>query len=263
MVFLPGDHILDMNITVANVVRLTMRGESSSSNIPTVVCSRLVGFSFTSMMELKIYSLAFTSCCRRHAITLPPDRPDILPLDIVYVAMYLQSTQYAELSNSSFHHNNATSLAMNNTSITQSGNTDFVHNRACADLKAGGAIIVLDSNLTVTGNATFLDNSVFPFEGGGAIFTSGNTVLSFNGTNDFINNSAGTDGGAICTSGNTVLSFNGASNFINNSAGLLNGGGAIYASDNTILNFFATNSFINNSAYTGGAIATNNIQHLA
>ena len=37
IVFLPGEHYLDTNITVANVARLTMRGESSSDNIVTVV----------------------------------------------------------------------------------------------------------------------------------------------------------------------------------------------------------------------------------
>ena len=46
MVFLPGDHTLDTNITVANVTRLTMRGESSSGKIATVVCSGSVGLSF-------------------------------------------------------------------------------------------------------------------------------------------------------------------------------------------------------------------------
>ena len=62
MVFLAGDHILDTNITVANVTRLTMRGESSfSDNIPTVVHNGPVGFSFTNMVEFNIHSLAFTS----------------------------------------------------------------------------------------------------------------------------------------------------------------------------------------------------------
>ena len=262
MVFLPGDHTLDTNITIANVARLTMRGESSSGNIPTVVCSGLVGFGFTSMMEFKIYSLAFTSCCRRYPITLP----DFQPLDIVYVAMYLQFTQYAELSNCSFHDNNATALAINNTNITLSGNTEFIHNRACGNMKAGGAIIDLDSNLTVTGNTTFLDNSatsghyIFRYmcvRCGGAIFTTGNTVLSFNGTNNFVNNSAGESGGAIVTTGNTVLSFNGTSNFVNNSAG--GDGGAISTSDTTVLSFNGTSNFLNNSAaFRGGAIATNN-----
>ena len=97
MVFLPGDHVLDTNITVANVARLTMRGESSSSNIPTVVCSGLVGLGFASMVDFEIDSLAFTSCCRRYAITLPSDTPNDQHLDIMYVAMYLQFTQYAEL----------------------------------------------------------------------------------------------------------------------------------------------------------------------
>ena len=38
MVFLPGDHVLDANITVANIDKLTMCGESSTGNITTVVC---------------------------------------------------------------------------------------------------------------------------------------------------------------------------------------------------------------------------------
>ena len=46
MVFLPGDHILDRNITVANVARLTMRRDLPSSNIATIVCNGSVGFNF-------------------------------------------------------------------------------------------------------------------------------------------------------------------------------------------------------------------------
>ena len=78
MVFLPGDHTLDTNIAVANVARLTMRGESTLSNILAIVCNGPVGLSFTCMVEFKILSLAFTSCGRKHAITKPyiPDQPD-------------------------------------------------------------------------------------------------------------------------------------------------------------------------------------------
>ena len=60
MVFMPGDHTLDTSITVANVARLTTRGESSSGNIATVVCDELVGLSVSSMVDFKIYSLAFS-----------------------------------------------------------------------------------------------------------------------------------------------------------------------------------------------------------
>ena len=64
MVFMPGDHVLDRNITVASVARLTMYGVSSPINIDsmaTVVCNGSVGFSFTNMVNFTIDSLAFTS----------------------------------------------------------------------------------------------------------------------------------------------------------------------------------------------------------
>ena len=64
MVFLPGNHTLDVNITVANVSRLTMRREPTPGNRATIVCKESVGLSFTSMVEFKMYSLAFTSCSR-------------------------------------------------------------------------------------------------------------------------------------------------------------------------------------------------------
>ena len=118
MVFLPGDHVLDTNITVANVSRFTMRGESSSGNRATVVCTGSVGLRFTSMLEFKIYSLDFTSCSRflRYAITVPD-----FPLVPVYAVLDLQSTQRTELVNCSFHGNNGTALVVNNTDIALTG----------------------------------------------------------------------------------------------------------------------------------------------
>ena len=253
MVFLPGDHTLDTNITVVNVTTLTMRGQSSSGNGATVVCDGPVGLSFTSMVDLKMYSLAFTSCSREYMLP-------VFLRALYHVAMYLQSTQNTEVVNCSFHDNAGTALLVNNTVVILSGNTEFKCNRACGTIIGGGGIIASDSNLTFTGNTTFLDSGVSeqcPYIfvdlvfAGGAILTVNNTVLSFNGTNNFINNSAGR-GGAIYTLYNTVLSFNGTNNFINNSA--LWEGGAIHTVNNTVLSFNGTNNFINNSAVDGGAI---------
>ena len=64
MVFLPGDHTLGMNITVTNISRLTMSGESSLGYLATVVCNGSVGLSFMSMVDFKIHSLTFTACGR-------------------------------------------------------------------------------------------------------------------------------------------------------------------------------------------------------
>ena len=281
MVFLPGDHTLDTNITVANVDRLTMHGESSSGKIATVVCSGSVGLSFTSMVEFKMCSLALTSCSRlfvlyysRYAVIIPDHT-----YSPVYGAVYLQSTQYAELVNCSFHDNNGTALVVDNANITLAGNTEFTHNRACGNIVLGGAIIALSSNLTFTGNTTFLGNSavsgqcplfvdsvggtpiytsntVHRFNGcGGAIWVDENTILNFSRTNNFINNSANY-GGVIYAYENTVLNFSGTNNFINNSA--LNGG-VIWAYEDTVLSFSGTNNFINNSADggAGGVISAN------
>ena len=271
MVFLPGDHVLDASVTVANVARFTMRGKSFSSD---VVCDLSVGFSFTGMVNFKIHSITFNSCSRKNA--LPPGGN---------YALLLQSTQYTELVNCSFHNNPGTALVVINANVTLAGNTEFTHNH-CTESNScigGGGIQAVSSNLTFTGNTTFLhnvaansngggainapDNSVLTFHGnsnfinnsaesgrGGAIYASKLTVLSFNGTSNFTNNSAHTNrGGAIYTSYNTVISFNGISNFVSNSA-YNNRGGGIYTSDNTVLSFNGLTKFTNNSAVHGGAI---------
>ena len=246
MVFLPGDHTLDMNITVANVARLTMRGESSSGNMATVVCSGSVGLSFTSMVDFKIHSLGFTFCGRDSFLS-PASK----------YALQFESIKDAEVVDSFFHDNFGTALTVDNTNITLSGNIEFTDNH-CKMCVGGGGIAVFSSMLTIlsfNGTINFINNSAAG--NGGAIYTSYSTVLNFNGTNNFINNSApGGDGGAIYTLENTELNFNGVSNFINNSAPG-GDGGAIYTLDNSELNFNGISNFSNNSAVgNGGAIYT-------
>ena len=115
MVFLPGNHVLDTNITVANVAGLILHGESSSHNIATVVCRRSVGLSFTSTADFRIEFLAFTSCSRKYNGILPA-----ISLTVDYGALLLQATQYVELVNCFFHDNSGTALVMNNVNVTLS-----------------------------------------------------------------------------------------------------------------------------------------------
>ena len=251
MVFLPGDHVLDTNITVANVPRLIMHGESSSGKRATIVCNGPVGLSFTSMVEFKIDSLAFTSCSRKYTVTLPS-----IPRAIIHVAMHLQSTQLTELVNCSFRDNPGTALVVNNTNnevLSFTGISNFLNNHIAGGVGIGGAIFTLgNATISFNGISNFINNSVPVTRPGGAVFTCDNTVLSFNGTNNFINNSAG-EGGAIHTMGGTIH-FSGTNNFINNSASL---GGAISTSEGTV-SFTRTSNFIKNSAGVGGgAIFTN------
>ena len=270
VVFLPSYHALDVNITVANKTGLTMCGESSSGTVATVICNGLVGLSFMNMTDLKISSLAFTSCSRDSGINPSSN----------YVLL-LQSITYAKLVNCSFHDNLGTALVVNSTNIFLAGNSEFTHN-LCTDSNfcvGGGGIAAVSSNLTFIGNTTFVENTatygaagiylvncvltstgnihfinntnsgfrknVYTFAG--AILASASS-LHFTGTNSFIGNSAGYGGGdAIPTA--TNLCFR---NFNHNLAGY---GGAICASDNSEVRFTGFNNFNSNSAVVdGGAI---------
>ena len=248
MVFLPGNHALDRNIIVANVAaRLTMHGESSSGTIATVVRNGSVGFNFTNMVNFNIYSLAFTSYNRSSSYVSQPASNS---------ALLLQSTQNAKLVNCSFHDNLGTALTVHNTSITLEENK-FTHNQCgCEsfgyDCKLGCGIAALNSNLTFIGNTTFHENNAILYDGTGAIWASASS-LDFNGTNNFIGNSAAWYGGAIHAETNSSLRFNGTSTFSYNSAVWY--GGAIHAETNSSLRFNGTSTFSYNSAVRyGGAI---------
>ena len=283
MVFLPGDHVLDRTITVANVARLTMHGESSSNNMATIVHNGPVGFSFTNMMDFNIYSLAFTSYNYR-SLSYGSHLASIS-------ALLLQSTQNVKLVNCSFHDNIGTALAVKNISVTLVENK-FMHNQcACGSSsklrELGCGIITFNSNLTFisstsfinitqtafhfsvtcagaiwaaasslhfTGTNNFIGNTANGINGVGAIHAIANTSLSFSGTSNFSHNLAEV-GGAIGTVGNVTFTFNGTNVFFNNSAN--DSGGAIFAVGNTSLIFIGTNEFSHNSAENhGGTIAT-------
>ena len=302
IVFLPGDHVLDADITVANVSRLTMRGETSSDNYTaTVVCSGPYGLIFTNMMKFKIQSVAFTKCSRTYTFPLNVLNSIITSLfrvpftpTLLFIAKHvllLQSTQYAEVVNCSFHDNIGTALVVINSSITAENN-DFTHNY-CEPSKCvmfGGGIVTVNSSLAFIGNATFIGNigivagaGIFMFNSalnstGNFHFESNSNIgsipitgfgsvnvgtmfahtssLHFNGTNNFTNNSAqsqniGGYGGVICAV-YTSLSFTGTSNFKQNSA---TAGGAICAYSNCTLSITGTSNFSSNSAREGGAIS--------
>ena len=245
MVFLPGDHVFDTNVTVTNITRLTMHGTSSSGNIATIVRNGSVGFSFTKMVNFNIYSLAFTSHNKSWSYGSQPASNS---------ALLLQSTQNVKLVNCSFHDNLGNALTVCNTSITLEEN-QFIHNQCGCEsfwCKLGCGITALNSTLTFTGNTTFHEINASYYESTGAIWASASS-LDFDGTNNFTGNSAerGSSGGAIYAEANTSLSFSGTTTFIRNLAEV---GGAIVTVENVIVTFNGTNNFTSNSAQYGGAI---------
>ena len=147
-----------------------------------------------------------------------------------------------------------TALTICNTNITLE-ERKFTHNQCGCELifsydcKLGCG--TLNSNLTFTGNTTFLENNGLYYDGTGAIWASVSS-LDFDGTNNFIGNSAVWYGGAIHAETNSSLHFNGTSTFSHNS---VYEGGAIYTDGILILIFNGTNNLSHNSAdMYGGAI---------
>ena len=81
---------------------------------------------------------------------------------------------------------------------------------------------------------------------GGAIYSL-ESVLTFNGTNNMIGNSAGV-GGGIYTETDTVIEFSGNTSFLNNliSSSVTSYGGAILLNSNSTLVFSGSINFTNN-----------------
>ena len=98
-------HTLDMNITVANISRLSMCGESSSGYVATVVCIGSVVLSFTNVVYFTIHSLTFTSRGRRLA-----SYPGVVLINMPHV---LITTGTSNFVNNSAGHGGAISVRHN------------------------------------------------------------------------------------------------------------------------------------------------------
>ena len=276
MVFLPGDHILDKNITVTYKTNLTIHGESSPVNRATIVCKGPVGLSFMNMMNFKIQSLAFTSCSRNYPISRTDwnlvnsyleSQFKLRSLSVQFrYGLLLAATLSTELVDCSFHDNTGTALAVYFASITLRGNTNFTHNH-CGPNSCilGGGIAAFVARLTFIGDTTFLENTAHAV--GGGIFMAHSSLYS-TGSIHFINNlCVGSIAVQDATQDDTYqprgtvwaltssLHFNGINNFINNTVEPISGrSGAIYAVANSVFTFTGTTNFKQNSAKFGGAI---------
>ena len=237
LVFLPGDHTLNVTISMATVSNytaqlnrismkyfyyphpsLTLLGSPSSLPEVTsrIVCSWPAGFVFSGITELHISSLAFISCGHNDS-----------------AAVKILSVQNMNISNCTFQ-NNTNSLNLLNDNDKQ-----------------GGAIYVYNSTLTLKGN-TFQNNFA---QVGGALYSYTNNTLTLS-ENTFQNNSANRSGGTLLVHTYNMLTLS-KNTFYSNSADYA--GGTLYAFTNNIL-ILSVNTFQNNSAHIGGAILahTNN-----
>ena len=135
-------------------------------------------------------------------------------------------------------------IFMSNSTLISLGNITFDKNNA----NYGGGLVVLGSDVYFSGFTKLQNN--FAIESGGGIYASSASRLYFNGTTNFMENSA-TYGGGLYVLGSDIY-FSGPTNLKSNFAA--NSGGGIYALSASRLYFNGRDNFTDNSASDGGGL---------
>ena len=250
--FLPGNHTLVSNLTIANIQYLDILGNGTSLTPSRVECSGSnVGIEFRNISEVTVADMTFTSCGRLHTINV--NIGGMMSARSAYHAVQFESIQRIEVTECIFHDSSGTALGILNSSAVFSGNNMFSSNcRRCQNGDEcigcfGGGIYVEASDVTFSGSTTFDGNLAY---GGGGIFACHYSDVSFNGGTTFKGNSARLDGGGIFACHYSYVNFSGNTIFTNNSA--IDYGGGICVRDYSSVNFSGNTRFNENSAIESG-----------
>ena len=245
MIFLPGEHVLKLQVNITNVDNFSMSGEKGKETLVTCSGSKCGGFYFENVSYLSIFSLSFSSVSK---------------------SISGQNVHDFLLTNCTFAHNEDTALFLGFSSIVFDGNT-FVNNSAYDHTQntfwPGSGIAVFYSNITLQGQNIFLNNTcVHSVCGGSAIFAVKSTVY-LGGNSSFVNNAVenrlraqdnACGGGTLFTidtnifvTGSVIFANNSVSNtHLEDNTCQIGGGGALFYQSNAILSGQMT--FLNNHA---------------
>ena len=251
LMFLPGEHTLGTNISVADTNSYSLLGVLQNA---TVKCEENVGFMFSNMLYIRIHHIVFTSCGIQRSVGIDDviyDPPRVITQKF---ALFMDSILQIDITNSTFENNTGTALGVNNSRLTLDGNNSFFGNfRGCIDAIAskcqGGGLYASNSNLMFRGSSLFTHNTATK---GGGIYMKTST-LKVVGTISFQQNMVFHGfGGGIYTESSS-LHLCGDIRFRENSAVFL--GGGMHA-DGLQLDICEESStlFEGNSASTGGGL---------
>ena len=282
--FLPGNHTVNVNLSITNVDQLQILGNSSAVTPTIVACSTKVGFAFSDISKVKINSLAFLACARFRVTQAPYENyQQLFQHFTTYYGLYLQSVQMTEIIDCTFQDSVGSALGVFESHVVLRGNNNFLDNcKLC--LKGmcdwlttglhktclGGGVFAKMSTLIFTGNSTFIGNSALY---GGGVYSLFNSNVNIGGNTTFIANSARKDGGGFYLWSNkniivntsftpnpasgdgrgvtaelsTNIDISGNTTFIGNSASDGCGGG-VYIGSNNNMTIIENATFIDNSA---------------
>ena len=251
LTFLPGNHTLDINLTIINIKQLKIHG----ALLPTsVVCDSRVGFTFSNISKLTIDGLAFVACARS----------SVIDTVTTYYGLHLQSVPMAEIIDCTFQDSYGIALGMiADSRVVLRGNNSFLNNcllcsnGRCDDYAYqgpscyGGGVFVQRSNLSITGSSSFSGNSAYD---GGGVSARHSSNVYISGNTTFGNNSA-SDGGGVCAVDSSNVYISGNTTFSGNSAGFGSGGG-VSVEDSSNVYISGNTTFSGNSASAGGGVSS-------
>ena len=257
MVFLPGEHTLQDDITVRGIGGVAFIG--NSTDVSKVICTGAT-VTFTNILKVEIADLGFHFCTIQLDISSAVFKNSSFKNSTSDYggAIYAHKSTISFEGQTQFEGNKAAvfggGIFAEESNLTFHGNTTFINNEA---IERGGGIYMIQSDFKFVGNASFIANIVidrkltyFTQFGGGGI-RGYNSRLDFDFDFDFENTFIFLDNSAVIGGGLQVeystVSFSGVSQFINNSA--LWGGG-VYVSGSNV-SFGSDSSFTNNSAVVG------------
>ena len=134
MLFLPGDHVLNVNFTVENVSDFEIYAQQTStadSYIATrIVCQGLVGFTFRNISHMTVHGLTFNSCGK--GVVGHKYDTDHYYTTTYGVSVYLG--QDMTILNCLFQDSIGTALGVFYSSLVLKGSNSFTNNcRGCSD----------------------------------------------------------------------------------------------------------------------------------
>ena len=253
--FMPGEHTLSSNISVANRNSYSLIGlrKKIKAAISRIKCEKNVGFTFSNMQYIKIHSLVFTACAIHRSVGIRIYNPP-RPTTQIFT-LFMDSILQIDIINSTFENNTGTALGVNNSRLTLDGNNSFIGNcKSCSNISScscrGGGLYSSNSSLMFLGYCSFAHNKAT--EGGG-IYVETSTV-EFYGHIIFHNNVLEyiyDCGGGISIHSSILETSSTSSMVVENNSAFFGGGIAAVKSD---LIFSGNSTFKNNSATWGGGI---------
>ena len=249
LLLLPGNHTLDLNMTITSIQQLEIFGNYSAVVPTRIICSSnvAIGFAFRYISNMIIDGLTFSSCARSHVVPVRNGDASFTTNN----GLYLQSIQTAEIIDCSFQDSYGSALGVEDSHVVLRGNNNFLNNcrlYSYRDSRYGGGIFVHSSNLSLTGSIRLIGNRAYS---GGGIYAMVNSNVTISGNTTFIGNSA-FHGGGVYAKFSSRVDISGNTTFINNSASY---GGGIYAELNSSVDISENVTFITNSARFGGGIS--------